>query len=163
MTGASFRGLVEGGRGGGAFVVLPPEVLEKLGGGGGRFRVRGQLGDVTFASSTMAMGGGRYCLGLHKATRLAAGVGVGDLAELEIERDDSPRELQLPSELMAALSADQAARTAFEGLSFSHRREYAEWVAGAKREQTRARRVAETMDRLRAGSSSPTPGPRPSS
>jgi hypothetical protein len=162
VTGASFQGLVEGGRGGGAFVVLPPEVLEKLG-GGGRFRVRGQLGDVTFASSTMAMAGGHYCLGLHKATRLAAGVDVGDLAELEIERDDSPRELQLPPELMAALSADPAARTAFEGLSFSHRREYAEWVAGAKREQTRARRVAETMDRLRAGSSSPTPGPRPSS
>ncbi|MDP9269975.1 MAG: YdeI/OmpD-associated family protein [Chloroflexota bacterium] len=37
----------------------------------------------------------------------------------------------------------------FERLSFSHRREYATWVAEAKRPETRARRVDETVRRLR--------------
>jgi hypothetical protein len=143
-----FQGRLEAGRGGGALVVLPPDVLTELG-GGHRFRVTGVLNGVEFASSTMPMGGGRVCLGLHKATRLAAGVAIGDLIEVSVERDDRPREVSVPAALAAALAADPSAGAAFERLSFSHRREYAEWVAEAKRAETRARRVAQTIERLR--------------
>ena len=142
-----FEAEVEAGRGGGAFVVLPVDVLAELG-GGHRFRVTGMLNGVEFASSTMPMGGGQVCLGLHKATRQAARVEIGDLVEVRVERDDRPREVSIPAELAAALAADPAAGAAFERLSFSHRREYAEWVAGAKRAETRARRVAQTLERL---------------
>jgi hypothetical protein len=143
-----FQGRLEAGRGGGAFVVLPADVLIELG-GGHRFRVTGTLNGVEFAGSTMPMGGGRVLLGLHKATRQAAGSEIGDLVEVQVERDDRPREVSIPAELAAALAADPAAEAAFERLSFSHRREYAEWVAGAKRAETRARRVAQTIERLR--------------
>ncbi len=40
------------------------------------------------------------------------------------------------------------ARAAFDRLSFSHRREYAQWVGSAKRVDTRARRASATVDRL---------------
>jgi uncharacterized protein YdeI (YjbR/CyaY-like superfamily) len=56
----------------------------------------------------------------------------------------------LPEDLAAALATDEPAATAFGRLSFSHRREYTEWIAGAKRPETRARRVTETLARLRA-------------
>jgi Bacteriocin-protection, YdeI or OmpD-Associated/Domain of unknown function (DUF1905) len=135
------------GRGGGAFVLLPPETLEALG-GGSRFRVTGRLNGVEFASSTMPMGGGQVCLGVHKATRQAAGVSLGDTVDLEVERDDSPRQLDVPEDLIAALSADPAAATAFDRLPFTHRREYVEWITSAKRPDTRARRVAQTLERL---------------
>jgi bifunctional DNA-binding transcriptional regulator/antitoxin component of YhaV-PrlF toxin-antitoxin module len=144
-----FTGTIEAGRGGGAFVVIPEKVLTALG-GGNRFRVTGTLGGAAFESSTMGMGGGRVCLGVHKATREAAGVDVGDRVEIEIDRDDRPREVSVPEDLAAALVRDASALAAFEKLSFSHRREYAEWVAGAKREETRARRIAQTLDRLKA-------------
>src|SRR5438105_8044801 len=65
-----FQGLLEAGRGGGSFVQLPREVAEVL--GGGRYRVKGALNGVAFASSTMPMGGGRVCVGIHKAVREAA-------------------------------------------------------------------------------------------
>lgn len=143
-----FQGRLEAGPGGGAFVVLPAGALTELG-GGRRFRVTGTLNGVEFASSTMSMGGGQVCLGLHKATRQAAGAEIGDLVEVRVERDDRPREVSVPAELAAALAADSAAGAAFERLSFSHRREYAEWVAGAKRAETRARRAAQTIERLR--------------
>lgn len=148
MAGQRFSAVLEAGRGGGAFVVLPADVLAALG-GGSRFRVTGVLNGVPFDSSTMALGGGRVCLGLHKATRQAAGVEVGDTVDLEVERDDRPRELEVPQDLQAALGADPAAATAFDRLSFSHRREYVQWITTAKRAETRARRVAETLDRLR--------------
>jgi Bacteriocin-protection, YdeI or OmpD-Associated/Domain of unknown function (DUF1905) len=152
-----FSGTIEAGRGGGAFVVIPEKVVQALG-GGSRFRVTGTLGGVAFESSTMSMGGGRVCLGVHKATRQAAGADIGDRVQIEIDRDERPREVSVPDDLAAALARDPTAQAAFEKLSFTHRREYVEWVTTAKREETRARRIAQTLDRLRGGS-----GPRATS
>jgi hypothetical protein len=50
----------------------------------------------------------------------------------------------------ARLDRDDEARTAFESLSYFHRKEYADWIVEAKREETRRRRVAKTLERLRA-------------
>jgi len=148
MVRQRFSSELEAGRGGGAFVVLPQEVLAALG-GGSRFRVTGSLNGVGFDSSTMAMGAGRVCLGVHKATRQAAGVGIGDAVELEIERDERPRQLDVADDLLAALAADPVAAGAFDRLPFTHRREYVDWITSAKRADTRARRLAQTLDRLR--------------
>jgi hypothetical protein len=145
----AFSGTIEAGRGGGAYVVLPADVVAALG-GVGRLRVTGTLGGVDFASSTMATGGGAVCLGVHKATRQAAGVNVGDRVDVTVERDDRPREVAVPDDLAAALAADEPAATVFARLSFTHRREYTEWIEGAKKPETRARRVTQTLERLRA-------------
>ena len=56
-----------------------------------------------------------------------------------------------PPDLAAALAGDPEARAAFDGLSFTHQREYADWVTEAKREATRARRVSQTVQMLRDG------------
>lgn len=68
-----------------------------------------------------------------------------------LELDDEPREVVLPPELEAALGADADVRATFGALAFTHRREYAEWVDGAKREPTRALRAAKAVEMLRAG------------
>ncbi len=60
--------------------------------------------------------------------------------------------VEVPADLAAALAEDDAAQAAFDGMSFTHRREYVEWIAEAKRPATRARRVAETVERVRTGS-----------
>ena len=80
-------------------------------------RVFGTVNGVAFRSSTMPYRGGFY-LGLHKATREAAGVGFGDPLEIEITRDDSPRVLALPAELEAAF-ADEPARPVFHFIATS--------------------------------------------
>jgi bacteriocin resistance YdeI/OmpD-like protein/uncharacterized protein DUF1905 len=144
-----FEGQLEAARGGGALVELPADVLDELG-GGKRFRVLGTLNGVDFASSTMPMGGGRVCLGVHKATREQAGVAPGDTVRVSLARDERPREVDVPPELQEALAGDPDAAEAFERLAFTHRREYAEWVAEAKRPETKARRVAQTLERLKA-------------
>jgi uncharacterized protein YdeI (YjbR/CyaY-like superfamily) len=40
---------------------------------------------------------------------------------------------------------------AFDGLSFTHQREYAEWATEARREATRGRRVSQTLQMLKDG------------
>jgi bacteriocin resistance YdeI/OmpD-like protein/uncharacterized protein DUF1905 len=111
--------------------------------------VRVTIGSHTYRS-TIAVYGDRYFLPLNKANRTAAGVAAGETVKVEIEADDEPRTVELPTELEAALDGDPAVRATFDALSFTHRREYAEWVAEAKREETRHRRAAKTVEGLRA-------------
>ncbi|MDT0213682.1 YdeI/OmpD-associated family protein [Rothia sp. ARF10] len=48
-------------------------------------------------------------------------------------------------------SADPAAAQAFEAMAYSHRKEYVRWVTDARRERTRADRVAKTVEMVREG------------
>jgi uncharacterized protein YdeI (YjbR/CyaY-like superfamily) len=62
-----------------------------------------------------------------------------------MELDTEPRTVRVPSHLRAALKEDPAVAKAFAALSFTHRREYVEWVEEAKRPKTRSRRIAGTV------------------
>jgi uncharacterized protein YdeI (YjbR/CyaY-like superfamily) len=57
----------------------------------------------------------------------------------------------VPAEFASALSSDSIAAEAYKSLSFTHRREYADWIAQAKKEETRTRRVAKALEMLREG------------
>lgn len=46
---------------------------------------------------------------------------------------------------------NRAASETFAGLSYTHQREYVEWITQAKRPETRARRVAQAVERLQEG------------
>ena len=60
--------------------------------------------------------------------------------------------LDLPSDLAAALdSASDIARSFFDGLAPSYKRDYIEWITSAKREATRAKRLATTIEWLNEG------------
>jgi uncharacterized protein YdeI (YjbR/CyaY-like superfamily) len=56
---------------------------------------------------------------------------------------------ELPAELTDALAAAPDAKAAFEALPPSHRREYVQWVAEAKKPETRVSRARKTVIRLR--------------
>jgi hypothetical protein len=134
---------------GGSAVVVPEKVVESLG-GGVRARVTGTLNGVEFRSNLMRYGGVVW-LGVHKATMEAAGISHGDPVTVEIELDDAPRVVEVPEALQRALDADRDAKETFDALAFTHRKEYAQWVGEAKKDETRDRRVAETIERLKAG------------
>ena len=101
--------------------------------------------------TSVARMGGESLLGLNRAVREAAGVEAGDTVEVVLELDTAPREVEVPQALAAALAEDPAVREAFEGLAFTHRKEYARWIEEAKREETRQRRVAKALEMLREG------------
>jgi hypothetical protein len=105
--------------------------------------------------SRLMVYGGETWLGLTTAFRKQAGLSAGDTVEVVIDRDDAPREVDVPPALQAALDGDPQARAAFEKLSFTHRHEYARWVAEAKKDETRERRTARALELLRAGTKTP--------
>jgi uncharacterized protein YdeI (YjbR/CyaY-like superfamily) len=59
--------------------------------------------------------------------------------------------LVVPDDLMRALKSNKKARAAFEGFPPSHQREYVEWISEAKQAETRARRLATTLEWLTEG------------
>ncbi|HET6697159.1 MAG TPA: YdeI/OmpD-associated family protein [Gaiellaceae bacterium] len=108
------------------------------------------IGGHTYRS-TIAVYGGRYFVPLNRQNREAAGVAAGDEVTVELEADTDERTVTVPDDLRAALDGDEPARAAFDALSYTHRREYVEWIAEAKRQETRRRRVEQTVERLRSG------------
>jgi len=61
--------------------------------------------------------------------------------------------IPVPAAFRDALAANPAARAAFAGFAPSHRRDYLEWIAEAKREPTRAKRIATAIEWLAEGKS----------
>jgi uncharacterized protein YdeI (YjbR/CyaY-like superfamily) len=59
--------------------------------------------------------------------------------------------LRVPADLKAGLKEDAAARATFEGFSYSHKKEYIEWITEAKTDATRQKRLATTLEWLSEG------------
>jgi uncharacterized protein YdeI (YjbR/CyaY-like superfamily) len=88
---------------------------------------------------------------VNRKVKTATGVDAGDRVRVAMAVDTKPRTVEVPSDLSEALAQDEPAKAAFEALSFTHRREYVEWIEEAKRPETRARRIAGTLERVKKG------------
>jgi uncharacterized protein YdeI (YjbR/CyaY-like superfamily) len=61
------------------------------------------------------------------------------------------KKLEIPAYFIKALKTNKAAQKVFESFSYSHRKEYIEWITEAKTESTREKRIATTLQWLAAG------------
>ena len=88
---------------------------------------------------------------VNKTLRDGAGVKPGDTVEVVMERDDEKRTVEAPAVLRKALARNKAAKKNWDGLAFTHQKEMAVWIEGAKQEETRTRRLAKVMSVLEEG------------
>ena len=130
-------------------IEVPAEVVEMLG-AGKRPPVRVTINGHTYRSTVASMGG-RFMLPVSAENREGAGVAAGDEVEVDLDVDREPREVAVPSDLADALRSDEAARTFFEGLSYSQQRWFVSGIEGAKKPETRQRRVEKAVAMLREG------------
>ena len=128
---------------------VPAEVVDALG-AGKRPRVTVTINGHTYRSSVAVLGG-RYMLGVSAENRAAAGVEGGEDVDVDLELDTAPREVTVPSDFAAALAAEPAAQATFDGLSYSNKSWHVLQIDGAKTDETRQRRIAKSVDALRAG------------
>jgi hypothetical protein len=128
---------------------VPPEVIEALG-AGKKPPVRVSIGGHTYRT-TVATRGDRYLIGVSAENRASAGVAAGDEVDVDIGHDAEPREVTVPGALADALDAEPRARRFFDGLSHSQQRWYVEPIEQAKTAETRQRRVAKAVGKLREG------------
>lgn len=128
---------------------VPAEIVDGLG-GGGRPKVVATVNGYEFRSSIARMGGSHW-LGFSAERRTAAGVEGGQVLDVDVVLDTEERVIEVPADLAEALAATPGARTFWDGLSFSKKQWHVLQVEGAKTAETRARRVARSVELLAAG------------
>lgn len=88
---------------------------------------------------------------VNNTLRKGAGVKPGDTVDVVMEQDEEERTVEAPPLLKKALAKSKAAQVNWERLSFTHKKEMAASIEGAKQEETRARRLAKVMQILKTG------------
>jgi len=143
----TFEGSIVVNDGGGAWVEVPGEVVAALG-GGGRIPVQATFDGIAYRGSIASMGG-CMALGILKSIRAELGKGAGDPVTVTLVRDAAERTVEVPADLAAALQ-EAGLRTAFDALSYSHRREHVNAINDAKKPETRVRRISKALEMLKS-------------
>jgi hypothetical protein len=129
------------------FVQVPFDVKAQF--GKARLPVRISVNGHAYRT-TVSVYGGKYYLPVRKEHRQAAGVKVGDLVSVTMSPDTEARVVELPRDLASVLSKNKKAMAAWDKLAYSHKKEHVDAIAGAKRPETRARRVTWAVEMLEA-------------
>ncbi|RAW02823.1 YdeI/OmpD-associated family protein [Pseudochryseolinea flava] len=138
-----------------AFVNIPFDV-EEVYGTNGLVKVKALFDGHPYRGSLANMGTGSHILIVRKDVRDAIKKKVGDRVHVQIQRDTEERVVEMPADLLVALGDNPKASAIFDKLSFTNRKEYASWVLSAKRDETRLKRLRETIEKLIKGKKNPS-------
>jgi len=127
-------------------VELPARVIDALG-PEARPPVTVTINGHSWRTRVAAMRGQKL-VGISAAQRQAAGIAEGDTVEVDIARDDAPRDVDLPADLAAALGD---VRGTFDALPFGLRQKHVRDIESAKSDEVRARRIAKLAASLATG------------
>jgi hypothetical protein len=139
------------GRGpGGAWTYLQiPFSIPEVFGSRGQVPVRATINGFSFRNSLMPRAG-VHILGVGKDILAAAGAATGDTVQVELAFDDAPRIVAVPADLEAALAKMPSHAKAFAALSYSHKKEYADWIESAQKPETRLNRIEKALELIAA-------------
>jgi hypothetical protein len=138
-----------------AYISIPFDV-EEVYGTKGRVKVKAWFDGYPYRGILVNMGTGCHIIGVRKDVRQAIGKKVGDKIRVELEADTEERTVEVPEDLQKALAKSKKAVQIFNSLSYTNKKEYAVWVASAKKTETRQNRIAETIKKLLEGKKNPT-------
>lgn len=138
--------MLEGVEGSSATYVRVPDAVMKAFGSPPRLPVRIVINGADHRTSIANMGIGPM-IGVPAELRRAAGVQRGQRIGVSVEADRLERIVEVPPDFAKAMTAAQ--RRAYDGMSYTHRKEYVQWIEAAKRTETRTRRIKLALEKLR--------------
>jgi len=145
-----FRVKIEGKEAGVVSAITPPIDVPETFGTRGRVPVKGTINGFPFRSSLMAMRG-CHMMPVNKLLCQGAGVKPGDIVDVVMEHDGEERTVEPPVEIARALKKSKRARDRWEKLSFTHKKEMANSITGAKQKETKETRLAKVVSVLKTG------------
>lgn len=128
----------------GSMCAIPVPFDPKVVFGKVRAPVKVTINGYTFRSTIARMGGETF-IPLRKSNRRAAAVEGGDRVKVRISADSDARVVEVPPDLASALKVKSGIWKQWRELSYTYRREYVESVLGAKKPETRERRIARVV------------------
>ncbi len=131
---------------GGACVFFPYDTEAEFG-TAAAIPVQATIDDIPYRGSLTRYGQPQHMLHILKSIREQLGKGPGDTVQVTLTRDTEPRTVDVPADLTERMQ-HAGVLEFFNSLSYTHRREYTRWITEAKREETRLRRLAKSIDML---------------
>jgi len=145
----TFTATIQDAGGGGAFVEVPFDVEAAF--GSKKPKVKALIDGVPYRGTLVRMGTECHLLLILKSIRAQIGKTFGDTVKISVEPDTAPRLVEVPAELKKLFKTEKEAKASFEKLSYSHQREYVQWINEAKRDETRQARLLKTIEMLKKG------------
>ena len=130
-----------------SFVAVPFDVRETF--GAGRVPVHADFDGETYRGSLVNFGDGHRLLVLTEVQE-RLGKGAGDTVHVTLRLDTAVRTVELDGDILAAFT-DAGVLDSYRAMSYSHQREYEQWITSAKQPETRARRIGKAIDMVAEG------------
>jgi hypothetical protein len=111
-------------------------------------RVTGTIDGVEFRSSLIPRGDGRVFVVVPASLRSRIGKSAGQTVTMAVGADLRPVVVRVPADFRTALGP---ARSTFDRLAPSHRKNFVRWITSAKLHETRQRRIATAVELVRQG------------
>lgn len=143
----AFTATIQNAGGSGAFVEIPFDVEQAF--GSKRPKVKAMIEGVPYRGILTRMGGENHLLIILKGIREQIGKSFGDRIKVTVEVDSEPRVVEVPGDLSKELKKDREAGTIFEKLSYTHQREFVNWIEEAKKAETRRSRILKALEMLK--------------
>jgi hypothetical protein len=125
------------------FIAVPFDAA-KVWGTPGRIAVKGTINGFPYRTNIQPMDG-RHLLTFNKQLQAGAKARAGDMVSVVMQRDSDERTVEIPPELGRLFRKEKEAKTLWSKLAFTHRKEFAQWISGAKQKDTRERRAAKAI------------------
>lgn len=127
------------------FICIPFDVKKVF--GKARVPVKLTVNDFTYRTTICVMGG-KYCVPLRKSNREGAGVKAGDVVQVSVVPDTEPRVVAVPSDLKKFFETHRVWEL-FDKRSYSHKKEFVQWITEAKKDETREARKRKIIQMLK--------------
>jgi hypothetical protein len=114
-----------------------------------RYPVTGTINGIA-VRGTLGASGSDYFLRLGAAWLRDCGLAAGSSVTVKLDLE-GPHEGNLAPDIAEALAGSEKAQTFFDGLATFYRKNFIRWIESAKRDETRAKRIAEMLTLLEAG------------
>lgn len=111
------------------------------------FRVKGKLDQTEFSGiAILPMGDGGFIMALNAAIRKKLGRRQGENVAVQMEADDTP--IIFDADFMECLADEKRAYDFFNSLPKSHQHYFSKWIASAKTDDTKAKRISRSLKAL---------------
>lgn len=136
---------------GSGHVFIVPFSVEDAFGSKALTLVKGTIDGYPYRSSVFPLGDGTHYMVVNREIREAIGKLEGGHLLVTMEVDTEKRVVEVPDDFQSLLAENEQARQFFEKLSYTHQKEYVDWIVEAKRQETRQRRMDKAVEMLSDG------------
>jgi hypothetical protein len=133
----------------GAYFLVPFNVPEVYG-TKAQVKVRGTIDGYPYRGSIANMGEG-HCMVVKKEIRQVIGKSAGDTVKVVMDIDTEPRIVEVPEDFQQVLNNNPKAKEIFDTFSYTHKKEYVQWIEGAKKQETRVNRIKKAIEQIGGG------------